>query len=268
MEYTYLSETVKVKKVSENEKVGVFSIEGLYKGYGITLGNALRRVLISSLPGAAVTKFRIKGAGHEFTTVPGVVEDVIEIGLNLKKVRFKFFADEPQVLTLKVKGEGEITAGDIKGNAQVEVENKDLHIATMTSKSAELDMEITVEKGLGYAPVDTRKEGRLPIGTVALDAVFSPVQNVNFRVENMRVGDRTDYNRVNIEVETDGTLSPSSAMHKAASILLDHFGKVGDLEVVEVKMPKEATPKKSPAKKPAQKKTAEKKSKKPAAKKK
>lgn len=235
MEYAYLSDPVRVKTVSEDEKVGVFDIEGLYRGYGITIGNALRRVLLSSLPGAAITRFKIKGVGHEFSTIDGVVEDVVEIGFNLKKVRFKFFADEPQTLTLKVKGEKEVTAGDIEGNAQVEVQNKDLHIATLTEKNAELDMEITVEKGLGYEPVEARKEGRLPIGTIALDAVFSPIESVNFRVENMRVGERTDYNRVRLEIKTDGTISPSSALHKAASILLDHFGKIGEVEVVELK---------------------------------
>lgn len=245
MEYAYLSDSVKIKKVSEDERVGVFDIEGLYRGYGITVGNALRRVLLSSLPGAAITRFKVKGVGHEFSAIPGIVEDVVEIGLNLKKVRFKFFADEPQVLTLKVKGEKEVRAGDIEGNAQVEVENKDQHIATLSGKGAELDMEITVEKGLGYEPVEARKEGRLPIGTIALDAVFSPVEKVNFRVENMRVGERTDYNRVRLEIQTDGSLSPSSALHKAASVLLDHFGRIGEVEVLEAKPKKELKAEKS-----------------------
>lgn len=234
MEYKYLSESVRIKRIEENDTRGVFSIEGLFRGYGITVGNALRRALLSSLPGAAVTRFKISGVGHEFTTIPGVVEDVIEIGLNLKGVRFAFYADEPQVLSLKVKGEKVVTSKDIKGNAQVEIKN-DVHIATLSSKNAELDMEITVEKGLGYQPVEAQKVGRLPIGTVALDAVFSPVQSVNFTVENMRVGERTDFNKVNLEIETDGTVSPSSALHKAASVLLDHFGKIGEIDVKEIK---------------------------------
>ncbi|MBU2101449.1 DNA-directed RNA polymerase subunit alpha, partial [Patescibacteria group bacterium] len=140
MEYKYLSDTVKIKNISEDDTNGSFEIEGLFKGYGITVGNALRRVLLSSLPGAAITRFSAKGAGHEFTTIPGVVENVVELGLNLKQVRFAFHANEPQELILKFKGEGEVKAKDIKGNAQVEIRNPDLHIATLGTKGAELDM--------------------------------------------------------------------------------------------------------------------------------
>jgi len=263
MEFAYLSDSVKIRRVSEDATVGVFSIEGLYRGYGITTANSLRRVLLSSLPGAAITRFKIKGVGHEFTTIPGVVEDVIEIGLNLKKVRFAFYADEPQVLSMKVKGEKKVSSKDIKGNAQVEVRGKDIHIATLSTKGAELDMEITVEKGLGYQPVEMQKIGRLPIGTVALDAVFSPVRNVNFRIENMRVGERTDYNKVELTIETDGTISPSSALHKASSVLIDHFGKIGDIDVLEAKSKARSTagasPKSATKKTGAKKKTAAKK---------
>ncbi len=240
MEYAYLSDTVKIKRISEDEYSGVFDILGLYRGYGITIGNALRRTLLSSLPGAAITKFKIKGVGHEFSTIPGIVEDVVEIGLNLKKVRFKFYADEPQTLTLKIKGDKKVTAGDIKGNSQVEIQNKDLVIATITSKNTELDMEFTVEKGLGYEPVSARKMGRLPVGTIALDAIFSPVISANFRVENMRVGEHTDYNKIRVEIETDGTVSPSSAMHKSSSILLDHFGKISEIDVMGQEIESEA----------------------------
>lgn len=235
MDYTYLSETVKVKKVSEDENKGVFEIEGLFRGYGLTVGNALRRVLLSSLPGAAITRFTVKGAGHEFTTIPGMVEDVVELGLNLKQVKFAFHADGPQELHLKFKGEGEVTAKDITDNAQVRVMNPDLHIATLSTKGADLDIILTVEKGLGYVPVEAQKGDRLPVGTIALDAVFSPVVNVNYTVENMRVGDRTDYNRVRIDIETDGTISPSSALHKAANVLMDHLKKVSEIEVVQNK---------------------------------
>ena len=231
MDYAYLSDTVKIKTVDEDKTNGVFEIEGLFRGYGLTIGNALRRVLLSSLPGAAVTRFTIKGAGHEFTTVPGVVEDVVEIGLNLKQVKFAFHASEPQELTLKAKGEGEVKAGDIKTNPQVEIVNPDQVIATLSTKSAELDMVLRVEKGLGYVPVEAQKAERLPVGTVPLDAVFSPVVNVKYSVENMRVEDRTDYNRIRMEIETDGTLSPSSALHKGANVLIDHLKKVSDVEV-------------------------------------
>lgn len=235
MDYAYLSETVKIKKVSEDERRGVFEIEGLFRGYGLTVGNALRRVLLSSLPGAAITRFTVKGAGHEFTTIPGMVEDIVELSLNLKQVKFAFYADGPQELVLRFKGEGEVKAKDITDNPQVRVMNPDLHIATLSTKGSELDVILTVEKGLGYVPVEAQKAERLPVGTIALDAVFSPVINVNYTVENMRVGDRTDYNRVRVEIETDGTVSPSSALHKAANVLMDHLKKIGDIEVVQAK---------------------------------
>jgi len=234
MEYSLLSEAVKIKKVSETEKEGVFEIEGLYTGYGLTLGNALRRVLLSSLPGAAITQIKIKGVEHEFSTIPGVLEDVVEIMLNLKKIRFRFYATEPQVLTLKAKGEKEVTARDIKTNAQVEVVNPDAHIATLTDKNAELDMELTVEKGLGYVPVEARKTEKLPIKTIALDAIFTPIVKVNFNIENMRVGERTDYNRLRLIIETDGSISPSSALHKACNILKDHLEKISAIEAKSI----------------------------------
>lgn len=256
MEFAHLSEAVKINRVSEDDKRGVFEIEGLYRGYGTTVGNALRRVLLSSLPGAAVTRFKVarpQGIGHEFTTIPGVVEDVVEIGLNLKKVRFKFFASEPQVLTLSAKGEKEITAADIKGTNETVVANPDLHIATLTSKNAELEIELTIEKGLGYVPIEFQGSEKLAIGSIALDAVFSPVINVNFSVENMRVGDRTDYNRLRMEIETDGTISPSNVLHKAANVLLDHFTKVSAVEVKEEPAPQTTAKTKKEAKPRARK---------------
>jgi len=234
MDAIYLTEHVRIKKISDDDRVGVFEIDGLYRGYGVTVGNALRRVLLSSLPGAAITRFKIKSIGHEFSAISGVIEDVVEIGLNLKKVRFIFNANEPQTLTLKVKGEKAATAGDIKGNADVKVANPDLHIATLTAKDAELDIEITVEKGLGYVPVLGQKIGKLPIGTMALDAVFSPVRNANFIVSNMRVGDKIDYNKVRIEIETDGTVSPSRALNSASHILLEHFKKISEVDVRDI----------------------------------
>lgn len=233
MEYQYLSETVNIKKVSESDREGVFEVDGLYSGYGLTLGNALRRVLLSSLPGAAITQFKVKGVNHEFSTLEGVKEDVVEIGLNLKKVRFRIHTDEPQVLTLKVRGEKKVTAADIETNSQVDLIMPDAHIATLTSKGAELDMEITVEKGLGYLPVEARKNEKLSIGVIALDALFSPVTKVNFTVENMRVGERADYNRLRLLVETDSSITPSAALRKASNILQDHFVKISGIEVKE-----------------------------------
>lgn len=233
MEYTFLSKNVVLKKVSETSTVGVFEITGLYTGYGMTLGNALRRVLLSSLPGAAVTQIKIKGIKHEFSTIPDVLEDVVDIALNFKKVRFAFFADEPQTLTIKKKGEGMITAADIEQNAQVIVVNPDVHLATLTSKNAEFDVELIVEKGLGYSPVEARKMEKLPVGSIALDAIFTPVLNVNAEVENMRVGDRTDFNKLILTIEVDGTISPSRALHKAANIIKDHLEIVSQVDVVD-----------------------------------
>ncbi len=240
MSYKYLSENVKIKTVEETDKKGEFHIEGLYRGYGMTVGNSLRRALLSSLPGAAISQIKVKGVKHEFSTIPGMMEDVVNFKVNLKKIRFDFEADEPQVLKLKVKGKKEVTAGDIESTALVEVINKDLKIATLTDKKAELDMEITVEKGLGYVPAEERKDERLPIGTIMLDCVYSPVRNVRFSVENMRVGERTDYNRVKMIVETDGFVKPSVAVHKASNILKDHFDKISKIyESPEEKKKKE-----------------------------
>ena len=229
-----LDSTVKIKRISEEGTVGVFEIEGLYRGYGTTIGNALRRILLSSLPGPPVTKFKIKGVGHEFTTIPGVVEDVVEFGLNLKKIRFHFHAQEPQTLTLKVKGEKEVTAGDIAGNTDVHVQNPDLHLATLSDKSIELDVELTIERGLGYLPVELQKVGKLPVGTIALDAIFSPVRRVNSLVSNMRVGERTDYDKINLEIETDGTISPSRALQESNAILMNHLKRVGEFDVQDI----------------------------------
>ena len=223
MQYSYLSDSVKIKKVSDNGKIGVFNIEGLYPGYGTTIGNSLRRVLLSSLPGAAVTQFKVKGILHEFSTIPNVMEDVVEIGLNLKKLCFKFHSDEPQVLTLKVKGEKGVFAADIEKNSQVEIVNPDEYLFTTTDKKAEVEIEITVDKGLGYVTVERMKIGKLEVGVIALDAIFTPVLNVGMEVENMRVGDRTDYNRLTLKIETDGSVTPAEALHKAANILTDHF---------------------------------------------
>ncbi len=257
MIYQYLSETASIKKISETNTEGIFEIEGLYSGYGLTIGNALRRTLLSSLPGAAITKFKIRGAGHQFTTISNIVEDVVEIGLNLKKIRFSIHTDEPQVLILKVKGEKEVTAADIETNAQVEVVSPDVHIATITDKNTELDMELTVEKGLGYVPVEARKGEKLPIGAIALDTLFSPVLSVNFSVENMRVGDRTDYNRLRLSIKTDGSLTPSAALRKASNILQDHFAKISQIEVKEPELL--AVPKKEEKKKITRRKAAKKK---------
>ena len=213
----------KPKIIKSGVNRAVFEIEGLYPGYGVTLGNALRRVLLSSLSGAAAAGVKIKGVHHEFSTLPHVKEDAIEIILNLRQVRFKLHVEQPVKLFLAVKGEKTITAADIKTTSEVEVINKDAVIATLTDKKAELEMEIDVESGFGFVPVEARKKEKLEIGLIAVDAAFSPLRRVNFEVENMRVGDRTDYNRLRLDIETDGSISPEEAFEKANEILVEQF---------------------------------------------
>ncbi len=270
MENVRLSDNIKINIVNESANSGVFEIEGLYSGYGTTIGNALRRVLLSSLPGAAITQVKIKGVGHEFTTIPGVIEDVVELSLNLKKIRFDFnvsYADYtgPEIVTLKAKGEGSVTAAAIKGTSLVKVLNPDQHIATITEKNTELEIELTVAKGLGYVPVESVKGDTLPVGVIQIDAIFTPVTKVNFAVENMRVGDRTDYNKVRFMIETDGSIAPSAAMRKAASILQDHYAKVYEQlkllsgEAIAAPVAKENTEESSSEEKPKKKRVSKKK---------
>lgn len=211
------------KIIEKKGNKALFQIEALYPGYGVTIGNSLRRVLFSSLSGAAVTQVKIKGIQHEFSTIPGVLEDVITIMLNLKQLRFKVFSDEPQKAILKVKGEKEAMAADFKLSSQVEIVNKTACIATLTTKSAEIDMEIQIEKGVGYSPRELRKKEKLGIGEISLDAIFTPIKRVNYRVESMRVGKRTDFDRLFLEIETDGTITPEEAIFQASEILLKHF---------------------------------------------
>jgi DNA-directed RNA polymerase subunit alpha len=221
------------KVIQKKKNQAVFEVEGLYPGYGVTIGNALRRVLMSSLQGAAITEVKIKGVPHEFSTIPGVLEDTIMILLNIKNLRFKIFEGESQKVILKVKGDGEVKGSDFKCPSQIKLVNPDLHIATITDKKTELEIEINVEKGIGYVPKDQIKIKKGEIGAIAVDAIFTPIRNVNFAVENMRVGDRTDFDRLNLEIETDGTITPEEAFFEACDILLKHYniifqGKAGE----------------------------------------
>ncbi len=210
----------KPKIVSEQGTSGVYEIDGLYPGYGHTLGNSLRRIILSSLPGAAVTKVKIKGVEHEFSAIDGVKEDVIGILLALKKLRVRISTDEPVTFSLKIKGVKEVTAKDIDVPGQVEILNPDLHIASLTEKSSELDMEITVEKGLGYVSKEIIQKERVDIGAITLDAAFTPIRKANYEVENMRVGDRTDFNRLRMAIETDGTISPREALEQSITLMI------------------------------------------------
>lgn len=215
----------KPRIVSEEDFTGVYEIDGLYPGYGHTLGNSLRRIILSSLPGAAITSVKIQGVSHEFSTIEGVVEDTVMLLLNLKKVRIRMLTDEPQELTISVKGPKVITAADIQVPGQVEVLNPEQHIAEVTGKE-QFEAIIGTERGLGYVAKEVLQKERVDIGTIALDAVFSPIRRVNYEVENMRVGDRTDYNRLRVFVETDGTLTPREALERSIEIMIHQLKAV------------------------------------------
>ena len=219
---------IKPKKVERDEKsyspyYGKFIYEPLEKGYGITLGNALRRVLLSSIPGAAITSVKIDGVAHEFSTISGVLEDVTDIVLNLKQVRLKLHANPPRTIKIEKEGEGEVKAGDIITDGSVDIINPQQHIATLTSKEAKLIMEMTVNLGRGYVPAETNKEEGQPLGTIPIDAIFSPIKKVNFTVRNARVGQMTDYDKLILEVWTDGTITSEKAISLAAKILRDQL---------------------------------------------
>jgi len=213
----------KPKIIKEEGFSGTFEIDGLYPGYGHTLGNSLRRIILSSIPGAAITAVKIKGIEHEFSTIAGVKEDVITILLNLKKVRIAMLSDEPQTMRLKIKGASIITAGDIEITGQIKILTPDAHIATTTDKSSELDIEISVEQGLGYVAKDVHQKNRVDIGAISLDAIFTPIRRASYEVENMRVGDRTDFNRLRIFIETDGTLTPKEALEKSIHTMISQL---------------------------------------------
>jgi DNA-directed RNA polymerase subunit alpha len=209
----------KPRLVKEDGNKAIYEIDGLYPGYGHTLGNSLRRIILSSLPGAAITRVKIDGVGHEFETIEGVQEDVINIILNLKRIRFKLTTDEPQTVTLSVK-EGEVFAKDITVPGQVEVLNPEEYIATVTDKKKTLEIEMVIETGLGFIQKDEIQKEKMELGQIAIDALFSPVRRVSYEVENMRVGDNTNHNRLRIAIETDGTYSPKEALEKAVEIMI------------------------------------------------
>src|SRR3989344_8129397 len=213
----------KPRIVSEVDFRGTYEIDGLYPGYGHTLGNSLRRIILSSLQGSAVTAVKISGVPHEFSVIPNIKEDVIRILLNLKEVHFNVVSNEAQLLTLKVKGVKVVTAGDIKVTGGVEILNPDLVIATLTDKNAELDMEITVEKGLGFVSKEVLQKNRVDIGQITLDAIFTPIKRVSYEVENMRVGDKTDFNRLKIFIETNGTITPKKALEKSIETMISQL---------------------------------------------
>jgi len=214
-----------------DERTSKFLIEGCYPGYGVTLGNALRRVLLSSLMGAAVTEIKVKGVTHEFATIKGVKEDVVQLILNLKKIRFRLHETESVKIYLKAKGVKEVTAKDIKTTTDVEVANPDQHIASLTSGKSDLEIELTIEKGIGYVSVEQRERKEKELGAIAIDGIFSPVERVNFVIEDMRVGKRTDYDRIILEIKTDGTITPEEAYTESVRVLLGQFQAITEVEV-------------------------------------
>jgi len=228
----------KPRVIEENGAKGVFEIDGLYPGYGHTLGNSLRRIILSSLPGSAITEIKIKGVDHEFSTLEGVKEDVISIILNVKKIRLKNQSEEAQTMTLKVKGPKKVSAGDIDAPSQVEIINKDQELFEITDKK-EVEIEFQVENGIGFIQKEILHKDKMEVGTIALDAIFTPIRRVHYEKENMRVGDRTDYNRLKMSIETDGTIDAKDALEKGIEIMITQLKAIIGFkeEIIEVEIP-------------------------------
>lgn len=220
----------------DQPNVGKVVITPCQKGYGTTLGNALRRVLLSSLPGAAIESVKIDGVQHEFSAIEGVQEDVVEIILNLKQVAVRCFSDEPVVLSLTKKGKGEITAADFDKNSDVEIVNPDLKIMTVTDAKKEINLEVVIGKGRGYVPVEEKDSKSMDLGTIAIDSLYTPIRDVGYNVESTRVGDVVDFEKLVLNIETNGTITPKRAVEQATKILMDHFSLILDVsgEMTEV----------------------------------
>ena len=226
------------KIIKKEGNSAIIEIDSLYPGYGTTLGNALRRVLLSSIPGSAITTVRIAGVDHEFSTMSGVLEDVIHILLNLKQMRFKLFKEEGVTIKLSIKGEKKVTAGDFTvPGGEVEIVNPDLYIATLTDKKSTLEIEAEVFSGVGYEPIERRRKDKLQVGSIAIDAIYTPIRKIKFSVENMRVGDRTDFNKLVFDIETDGSIRPEVAFKKAVGILDEHIEIIREIEIQEEEVP-------------------------------
>jgi len=211
----------RIRNTKTQDNYASYDIEPLEAGYGMTLGNALRRMLLSSLPGAAVTSIRIEGVQHEFQDIPNVMEDVTDIVLNVKKLRLRSFSDHPVSMRLEVNGEREVTAADIAAPSTVEIVNPDLHIATLDNENAHLEMELVVETGRGYVPADSKEDQ--PIGVIPVDAIYTPVHKVNYTIEHTRVGQMTNYDKIVLDITTDGTITPDEALRQSADTLVQHF---------------------------------------------
>ena len=222
---------IEVEQISEDKKYGKFVVEPLERGYGITLGNSLRRIMLSSLPGAAVSQIKIEGVLHEFSSIPGVKEDVTEIIMNIKSLAIKNSSDtnEPKTAYIEYEGEGVVRASDIHVDQDIEIMNPDQVIATLSGKDTKLYMELTITKGRGYVSADKNKSDELPIGVIAIDSIYTPVERVNVTIENTRVGQITDYDKLTLDVNTNGTLAPDEAVSLAAKVLSEHLNLFIDL---------------------------------------
>ncbi len=214
-------ENLKINTVSESKNLGVYSIEPLPTGFGYTIANALRRVLLTSTRGAAVTQIKISGANHQFTTLPGVKEDVVELTLNIKKLRVKLHTNNPVIATIKKKGLGDVKAKDIEVSSEAEIMNKDLHIATLSDSKTEINIELTIEPGIGYSPMEERQTSK--IGVIVLDALYSPIISANYSIEPTRFGDKINLDKITFTVETDGSVTPKQAIIEAAILLKDYY---------------------------------------------
>lgn len=223
-----------MKEEQVNEHTSRFTIAPLYPGYGMTIGNSMRRVILSSLAGAAVTAVRIEGVDHEFTTIDGVREDVIGLILSIKQLKVSYTGTEPATMTLTKSGKGVVTAADIKTTGDMEVVNKDLVLATIDNAKTKLEIEFKVEQGRGYSPIESRQNENLPVGWIAVDAIYTPIKRVRFNIENTRVGQMTNLDSLIMEVETDGSMTPEFAMRQAGEILVGHFQVIAGMDVVSV----------------------------------
>lgn len=236
---------------SDIEHEAVITVEPCFPGYGMTLGNALRRVLLSSLPGAAVSALSIKNVQHEFSALPHMTEDIVGLILNVKLLRFRIHSTEPVTVSLKVKGERDVTAADIEATSDIEVVNPKQHLATLTDPAAELEMEMIITPGRGYVPVENREKEKLPLGTIAIDAIYTPVKNVNFDTEHVRVEQMTNFDRLIMTIRTDGTISPVEAFRQASIILTQHFNFLEGIAEEERLDHAPAKKKRSPKAKPS-----------------
>jgi len=228
MENIFLPSKIEIKE-GKNPNEGILVVEPLFHGYGITVGNSLRRVILSSLPGAAVSAAKIKGVDHEFQAVKGVKEDALEIILNLKQVRFNLHSDEPVKITISKKGAGVLTAADFEVTSDIEVVSPDIKICELTDKNASFEMEVTVQKGIGFDPKENRDKKDKEVGVIEIDAIYTPIKNIGYQVEDTRVGQITNYDKLTMTIETDGSITPTEVITSATKILMDHFALLGNL---------------------------------------